>query len=54
MNPNRSGTRQLSMSVPKLRHLLHEAFKAGAAKPQSTDQERRDYIAAALRDMQWR
>jgi hypothetical protein len=66
MNNNRSGTSQLSMSVPKLRALLHEAYKAGRdsadrddpSTPGITgrdlDAERREYIKQVIIDLNWR
>lgn len=66
MNNNRSGTSQLSMSVPKLRALLHEAYKAGrdsaARDDPSTpgvvardlDAERLAYVKQVIIDLNWR
>jgi hypothetical protein len=62
MNNNRSGTSQLSMSVPKFRAELHKAYIAGglAARACPTgfefDEEakRREFVKQAIIDLNWR
>lgn len=65
MNNNRSGTSQLSMSVPKLRALLHEAYKAGRvsvvcdpdsvnAPTADNEAKRLAYIKQVIIDLNWR
>ena len=63
MNNNRSGTSQLSMSVPKLRALLHEAHKAGryqdmaictVEQAEADAKIRREYIKQVIIDLNWR
>lgn len=62
MNNNRSGTSQLSMSVPKFRAELHKAYIAGSLAARSNptgyerdeDAERREYVKQAVIDLNWR
>jgi hypothetical protein len=54
MNNNRSGTSQLSMSVPKFRAELHKAYIAGQAAPLADEAKRREFVKQAVIDLNWR
>lgn len=60
MNNNRSGTSQLSMSVPKFRAELHKAYIAGTRVEalgktlEQLDTERREFVKQAVIDLNWR